>query len=100
MPCVSLRINPLARYTTMVALALGVTAVLPASPAHAGRVAVIVVPPFAPADYASRGAVGLVVAGAGPTVSRAGALRALVTGNVRNSLLGERPSGPPLIRLA
>jgi hypothetical protein len=84
----------------MVALALGVTAVLPAPPAHAGRVAVIVVPPFAPADYASRGAVGLVVPGAGPTVSRAGALRALVTGNVRNSLLGERPSGPPLILLA
>jgi hypothetical protein len=49
---------------------------------------VIVVPPFAPAAYASRGAVGLLVPGAGSTVSRDRALASLVRGRVVSSLVG------------
>ena len=50
----------------------------PAAVAPAGSVAVIVVPRFAPAAYADRGAVGLFVPGAGSTVSRERALASLV----------------------
>ena len=63
-------------------------------------VAVIVVPRFAPAVYADRGAVGLLVPGAGSTVTRAGALSSLVRGRVVSSLLGGKTNGDPLIRLS
>jgi len=59
-----------------------------ASAGSAGPVAVIVVPPFQPSDYASRGAVGLLVPGAGSTVSRERALASLVRGRVVSSLVG------------
>jgi cytochrome c551/c552 len=57
-------------------------------------------PSFDPAEYASRGAVGLVVPGSGRTVTRAGALASLVRGKVRNAVVGGVPSGTPLIRLS
>ncbi len=53
----------------------------------ADRVAVIVVPDFDPHEYAGRGAVGLVVPGAGPTVSRDRARASLVRGRVVSSLV-------------
>ena len=61
-------------------------------PAHAGRVAVVVVPRFEPARFAATGAVGEFVAGAGPKVSRKAALAALETGKVRSSLFGGKPN--------
>jgi mono/diheme cytochrome c family protein len=67
-----------------------------ASPASAG---VRVVPTFDPAAYADRAAVGLLVPGAGPTVTREGALAALVRGEVEHSLLDGVPEGEPLIVL-
>jgi len=74
------------------ATVLALAAVL-AAPAHgatapSGSVAVIVVPPFAPSEYASRGAVGLLVPGAGSTVSGERALASLVRGRVVSSLVG------------
>ena len=72
---------------------------LGAPAAHAGHVAVLVVPPFDPATFAGRGAVGLLVPGAGPSVSRESALAGLLRGKVRNSLLGGTPGGKPLIRV-
>ncbi len=60
----------------------------------------LVVPPFPPEQLAGRGAVGLLVPGAGASVTRAGALAALERGKVRNSVLGGIPPGPPLIRPA
>jgi hypothetical protein len=63
-------------------------------------VSVIVVPPFDPAAYAGRGAVGLFVPGSGQTASREGALASLVRGKVEPSSLGGVPSGRPLISLA
>ena len=48
-------------------VALVVLALLAAAPAQAG---VRVVAPFDPAEYADRAAVGLLVPGAGPTVTR------------------------------
>lgn len=71
-----------------------------AAPARAERVAVVVRPAFAPADFAGVGAVGEFVPGAGPKVSRASALAALETGTVRSSLLGGKPKGKRLIRVA
>ncbi len=72
-----------------------------ASPAAAQqRVSVLVVPTFPLERYAADGAVGLLVPGSGSTVTRAGALAALVRGSVRSSLLGGAPAGRPLIRLA
>jgi len=71
-----------------------------ASPAQAARVSVIVVPPFDPATYAGRGAVGLFVPGSGDTVSRAGAVASLVRGKVEPAVLGGTPSGTPKISLA
>ena len=67
-----------------------------AAPAHAG---VRVVPPFDPAEYADRAAVGLLVPGAGPTVTREGALAALLRGRVEHDLLGGVPGGEPLLEL-
>lgn len=70
-----------------------------AGTAQAVSVAVIVVPPFPPEQYAGRGAVGLMPPGDGTTVSREGALAALVRGKTRKSLLGGVPGGAPLIEL-
>ncbi|HZG36406.1 MAG TPA: hypothetical protein VEY87_11220, partial [Gaiellaceae bacterium] len=74
--------------------ALSVLAAIPAAAAG-----VRVVPPFDPAEYADRAAVGLLVPGAGPTVTREGALAALLRGRVEHSLLGGVPAGEPLLRL-
>ncbi len=83
------------------ALALGLlTAAALAPVAHAGRVAVVVVGPFAPAEYADRGAVGLLVPGAGSTVTRDGALSSLLRGKVVSSLLGGKATGSTAIALA
>lgn len=71
-----------------------------AAPAAAGRVAVVVEPAFPLDRYAADGAVGLLVPAAGSTVTRAGALAALVRGRVESSLVGGTPGGGPAIRLA
>ena len=63
------------------------------------RVAVRVVPVFAPERYAARGAVGSMVPASGSNVSRETALLSLTHGKLVNSLLGGKPSGKPLIRL-
>lgn len=57
------------------------------------------VPPFAPADHAGSGAVGLAVPGAGPTVTRTSALNTLLTGEVSSSLLGGTRAGEPRLEL-
>ena len=67
-----------------------------AAPAQAG---VRVVPPFDPADYADRAAIGLLVPGAGPTVTREAALAALLRGKLEHGLLGGVAEGKPLIEL-
>jgi mono/diheme cytochrome c family protein len=61
--------------------------------------AVRVVEPFPPERYAGEGAVGLVVAGAGPVVTRESALNALVSGKVRSSYLGGTAPSEPLITM-
>ena len=75
----------------LVLLALVVTA-----PAQAG---VRVVAPFDPAEYADRAAVGLLVPGAGPTVTRESALLALLRGKLEHGLLGGVAPGDALIEL-
>jgi mono/diheme cytochrome c family protein len=75
----------------LVLLALVVTA-----PAEAG---VRVVAPFDPADYTDRAAVGLLVPGAGPTVTRESALAALLRGKLEHDLLGGIAPGKNLIEL-
>jgi cytochrome c553 len=70
-----------------------------AGAAHAASVAVIVVPPFPLEKYAARGAVGLMPPGDGETVSREGALAALVRGRTEKALLGGVPGGVPTIEL-
>lgn len=65
----------------------------------AGPTTVRIVPPFPLERYAGKGAVGLLVPGAGPEVTRQGALASLLTGKVRSSLLGEQRPGEPLVRL-
>jgi hypothetical protein len=77
-----------------------VAAVFFAPAAQGGRVAVVVVPSIDPAEYADEGAVGLLVPGAGSTVTREGALSSLLRGKVVSSLLGGKASGKPLIRLS
>ena len=57
-----------------------------------------VVPPFDPAAYAGRGAVGLMVPGVGGTVTRAGALASLERGKTVHALLGGRPHGRVIVR--
>lgn len=69
---------------------------LAAAPAHAG---VRLVDPFDPADYADRAAVGLLVPGAGPTVTREAALAALLRGKLEHGLLGGIAPGDELIEL-
>jgi hypothetical protein len=61
--------------------------------------AVGIIEPFPLERYVSEGAVGLVVPGAGPTVTRDSALNSLLTGEVRSSYLGGTPPGEELIRL-
>ncbi len=77
-------------------VALVVLALLAAAPAQAG---VRVVPPFDPAEYAGRAAVGLLVPGAGPTVTREAALAALLQGRLEHDLLGGVAEGENLIEL-
>jgi mono/diheme cytochrome c family protein len=77
-------------------VALVVLALLAAAPAQAG---VRVVAPFDPADYADRAAVGLLVPGAGPTVTREAALAALLRGKLEHGLLGGIAPGENRIEL-
>ena len=70
------------------------------SRANAADVAVVVVPNLDPTAYAREGAVGLLVPGAGSTVTRKGALSSLVRGKVVSSLVGGTASGKPLIGLS
>jgi cytochrome c551/c552 len=58
------------------------------------------VPTSAPAQYADRGAVGLLVPGAGATVTRASALASLERGKTLPALLGGMPHGQILVEPA
>ena len=78
------------------ALASIAVALCVVAPARAG---VEIVPPFDPALYAERAAVGLVVPGAGPSVSREGALAALEQGRLEHDLLGGVPTGERKLKL-
>jgi hypothetical protein len=94
------RLPPTRAILAAVLAALGASVVL-ATPAGADSdhsVAVIVVPRFAPAFYADRGAVGLFVPGAGATVSRERAFASLVRGRVVSSLVDL--DGDPILQLA
>jgi len=79
------------------ALALLSLLALAAAPAAAS--AVRIVDSLDPAALVERGAIGLSVPGAGPTVTRESALNTLLTGKVRSSLIGGTPPGTPLIEL-
>lgn len=70
-----------------------------AARAASERVAIRVVPLFAPERYADRGAVGSMVPASGSTVSRETALLSLTHGKLENSLLGGKPKGESLITL-
>src|SRR5262245_62381926 len=70
------------------------------APAHAGRVTVVVVPSIDPMESEEDGAVGLLVPGAGSTVTREGAVSSLLRGKTVSSLLGGRASGKLLIHLS
>ena len=63
-------------------------------------VAVVVVPAAEARAAGARGAAGLLVPGAGPTVTRDKARAALVRGRVRNAVLGGTVGRKPLITLA
>ena len=69
------------------------------APGARPRVAVIVVPRIDLADYAKRGAVGLLVPGSGSWVSGEGALAALEQGRARRAELGGVPHGRTLIHV-
>ena len=71
-----------------------------AAPARAAETAVIVVDDLDLAQYAKRGAIGLMVPGSGSKVSRRGARAALVRGEVENALTGGVPDGEPQITLS
>ena len=71
-----------------------------AAPARAAETAVIVVDDLDLASYGERGAVGLLVPGAGSKVSGRGARAALVRGEVETALTGGVPEGDPLISLS
>jgi hypothetical protein len=58
-----------------------------------------IVPPFELERYEGEAALGLLVPGAGPTVTREGALAALLRGRIEHDLLGGVPDGVPLIEL-
>ena len=79
--------------TSALGLALGLVVLRPAA---AG---VRIVEPFELERYQTRAAIGLLVPGAGPTVTREGALAALLRGRLEHDLLGGEPAGDPLIRL-
>ena len=83
----------------LAAAAAAVFAVL-APPAHAEDVAVFVVRNLDVATYATDGAVGLYVPGAGDTISRQGAVASIIRGKVEPSSLGGVPGGKPMIALA
>jgi hypothetical protein len=92
----SLRFGPVRIVCLLLAVALL------AFPAVAGakQLRVVVVPGLELDDLeplSARGAVGLLVPGAGPETSSTLARAALVRGKVRNSLRGGLPSGPPLV---
>jgi hypothetical protein len=70
-----------------------------AGPARAEPVAVLVVPAQDVWAQADRGAIGLLVPGAGATVTREQALRSLTTGRSVSGLAGKQ-DGEPLIRIA
>ena len=74
-------------FVAAVVVSFVTAAAAPVAASAAARVAVIVVPVFDPHEYAGRGAVGLVVPGAGPRVSRERALASLVRGRVVSSLV-------------
>jgi hypothetical protein len=78
---------------------LGASAAL-APAARAATIPVVVVRSLDPAEVGKHGAVGLVVPGAGSTVTRASALSSLVRGKVVTSLLGGMASGRRLIRVS
>jgi hypothetical protein len=70
--------------------------------AQGQQIPVVVVPGLGLDDLellAQRGAIGLLVPGAGPRASEQAAEAALVRGEVRNSLRGGLPAGPPLITI-
>jgi hypothetical protein len=58
-----------------------------------------VVPPFELERYADEAALGLLVPGAGPEVTREHALAALLRGELEHDLLGGVPAGEPLLEL-
>ena len=85
--------------SVVLALAVAVGALV-AQPPEARPLRVVAVPGLgldSLESLARRGAVGLVVPGAGPTVSEEAAVRTLARGRVRNSLRGGVPSGPDLV---
>ena len=92
--------SPAVGLVTALVLAAGIAGAhaATANAATGSPVAVIVVPPFAPAAYAGRGAVGLLVPGSGSTVSRERALASLVRGRVISSLV--ELDGSPVFELA
>ena len=81
-------------------LALGLVLTAALTSRADAAIPVVVVPDLGVADLSvlsHRGAVGLLVPDAGPKTSRERAFAALERGQVRNSLLGENPSGPRII---
>lgn len=71
-----------------------------AAPAQAVDTAVLAVDDLDVVPYSKRGAVGLIVPGAGSEISRVGVVAALERGEVESSLTGGVPDGEPLIELA
>jgi hypothetical protein len=86
----------MAKLVAFATILLAVTA----GAAHAASFRVVVVPGLGLGDLRrleARGAVGLLVPGAGPTVGYRTAQAALVRGKIENSLRGGLPSGPTLL---
>ena len=76
-------------------------ALLVAAPARGAALPIVIVPGLTFSDLealSARGAVGLLVPGAGPETSEAQAKASLVRAKVRNSLLGGSVKGPSLVR--
>ncbi len=72
---------------------------LPLLAAGSASAGVRVVAPFELERYAEEAAIGLLVPGAGPEVTRAGALSALLRGRLEHDLLGGVAAGEPLLEL-
>jgi hypothetical protein len=88
------------RAPAILGLLAALFAVLFPASANAQKLRVVIVPGLEVADLRAierRGAVGLLVPGAGPETSAGSARAALERGAVRNSLRGGLPSGPVLI---